>query len=47
MKKLIIATLALTFSFTTMAQAAPANPEKSERKGLSLEPGRTYDVELS
>lgn len=47
MKKLLLAALALIFSFTTMAQDDPAKPEKKESKGLSLEPGRTFDFELS
>jgi len=47
MKKLLLAALALTFSFTTMAQDDPAKPEKKESKGLSLEPGRTFDFDLS
>jgi len=47
MKKLLLAALALTFSFTSMAQDDPDKPEKKESKGLSLEPGRTFDFDLS
>ncbi len=47
MKKILLAALALTFSFNAMAQDDPAKPEKKESKGLSLEPGRTFDFELS
>lgn len=44
MKKILLATLALAFSFAAMAQDDAA---KSDKKRLPLEPGRTFDFELS
>ncbi|RAI91385.1 amidohydrolase family protein [Algoriphagus yeomjeoni] len=45
MKKLILAMLALTFSFATFAQDDSAKSEK--KKDLPLESGRTFDFDLS
>ncbi|MFT6871606.1 MAG: Tol biopolymer transport system component/imidazolonepropionase-like amidohydrolase [Roseivirga sp.] len=47
MKKLIMAALALTFSFTAIAQDKTTQSEKKKNKNLPLEPGRTFDFDLS
>lgn len=47
MKKLIMAMLALTFSFTAMAQDSPAKSDKKKNKNLPLEAGRTFEFDLT
>ncbi|MBO3696807.1 amidohydrolase family protein [Roseivirga sp. E12] len=52
MKKLFMALLALTFTFTAVAQDAPAKKdttksEKKKNKGLPLEVGRTFEFDLT
>jgi Tol biopolymer transport system component len=39
--------LVLTFAITAMAQDEAAGSEKKEKKNLPLEPGRTFDFDLS